>query len=249
MTPEPHWISTVVAIGVLAAVATAALAVFGVRSPWAPAAAIARGVVQLAVLSFVLTGIIAEPGWIALALVVMFVVAASVGARRMGWSMRAFAICASAIGLGVGVALTVVFVTRALEFSPRYVLAVGAIVIGNAMTVATLTGRRFTEAVADHWDEVEGWLALGARPRIATLDLARRSVRDALIPSIDQTRTTGLVVLPGAFVGAIFGGLSPLEAGRFQIIVLAAIMAAGALTAVTVVLWLGPVRTKRFLSS
>ncbi|GAT86278.1 hypothetical protein CVCC1112_938 [Paenarthrobacter nicotinovorans] len=57
----------------------------------------------------------------------------------------------------------------------------------------------------------------------------------ALIPSIDQTKTTGLVTLPGAFVGAIFGGISPLEAGRFQIVVLAGIMAAGALTAVLVI--------------
>lgn len=64
-------------------------------------------------------------------------------------------------------------------------------------------------------------------------------MREALIPSVDQTKTTGLVVLPGAFVGAIFGGLSPLEAGRFQIIVLAAIMAAGAVTAVLVATWQG----------
>jgi putative ABC transport system permease protein len=60
-------------------------------------------------------------------------------------------------------------------------------------------------------------------------------VYSALIPSIDQTKTTGLVTLPGAFVGAIFGGISPLEAGRFQIVVLAGIMAAGALTAVLVI--------------
>jgi putative ABC transport system permease protein len=33
-------------------------------------------------------------------------------------------------------------------------------------------------------------------------------------------------------VGAIFGGASPLEAGRFQVVVLASIMAAGSLTAV-----------------
>lgn len=72
----------------------------------------------------------------------------------------------------------------------------------------------------------------------------RRAVRNALIPSIDQTKTTGLVVLPGAFVGAIFGGLSPLEAGQFQIVVLATIMAAGPLTAVLVALWMGATRTK-----
>ena len=70
------------------------------------------------------------------------------------------------------------------------------------------------------------------------------AVRDALIPSIDQTKTTGLVVLPGAFVGAIFGGISPLEAGRFQIVVLAAIMAAGSVAAVLIALWMGDVRTR-----
>lgn len=87
-------------------------------------------------------------------------------------------------------------------------------------------------------------MALGAKPRQSTITLARGAVRDALIPSIDQTKTTGLVVLPGAFVGAIFGGISPLEAGRFQIVVLAAIMAAGSVAAVLIALWMGDVRTR-----
>ena len=54
-----------------------------------------------------------------------------------------------------------------------------------------------------------------------------------MLPSIDQTRTTGIVVLPEAFVGAIFAGASPLEAGRFQVVVLASIIAAGVLTSVS----------------
>ena len=66
----------------------------------------------------------------------------------------------------------------------------------------------------------------------------------ALIPSVDQTKTTGLVTLPGAFVGAIFGGLSPLEAGRFQIVVLASIMAAGSVTAILLITLLAPVRVR-----
>lgn len=244
MTFPPEIASTLLAVVVLTGIATIVLVAFRVPQSWTPAVAIVRGVVQLAALSLILTGIITEPLWIALALLTMFAIASSVGARRMGWSGRNLVIAASAIALGVGVALTVVFATGALELTARYALAIGAMVIGNAMTVATLTGRNFTAAVADHWDEVEGWLALGARPRAATLSIARRSVRDALIPSIDQTKTTGLVVLPGAFVGAIFGGLSPLDAGRFQIVVLAAIMAAGAITATIMVTWLGPVRTR-----
>lgn len=61
---------------------------------------------------------------------------------------------------------------------------------------------------------------------------------------VDQAKTTGLVVLPGAFVGAIFGGISPLAAGRFQTVVLAAIMAPGSLTSVLISTWMGDVGTR-----
>lgn len=67
----------------------------------------------------------------------------------------------------------------------------------------------------------------------------------ALIPSTDQSKTTGLVTLPGAFVGVIFGGISPLAAGLFQIVVLASIMAAGSVTAVVTILFLAPLRMRR----
>lgn len=99
----------------------------------------------------------------------------------------------------------------AVAFTPRYLLALGGIVIGNAMAITTLTARRFLQAADEHWDEVEGWLALGAVPRSATRRIACGSIHTALVPTIDQTKTTGLVTLPGAFVGAVFGGLSPLR--------------------------------------
>ncbi len=235
---------TLVGVAVLAASTTLVLTLFRVPKMWEPAAAIARGALQLAVISVILTGSVTHPAWIVLALVVMFIVASSVATGRVGWSWHDFAMMSSSIAAGVILALIVVFATGALELTSRYALAIGAIVIGNAMSIATLTGRMFTQSVRDHWDEVEGWLALGARPRRSTIDLARRAVRDAMIPSIDQTKTTGLVVLPGAFVGAIFGGISPLEAGRFQIVVLATIMAAGSLTSVLVATWMGNVRTR-----
>lgn len=235
---------TLLGVTVLMLIATVVLVAFRVPQSWSPALAIVRGAVQLAVISVILSGIITNPVWIACALLVMFAVASVVAGNRLGWSLHSLVVTSTSIGAGVVVALVVVFATGALELSARYALAIGAIVIGNAMSVATLTGRMFTTAVVTHWDEVEGWLALGAAPRRATQSLARRAVFDALVPSIDQTKTTGLVVLPGAFVGAIFGGISPLEAGRFQIVVLSAIMAAGAITAVLVVTWRGAVRLK-----
>jgi putative ABC transport system permease protein len=242
MTWPGELLPTVLGVAVLVAITTVVLSAFRVPHRWAPALAIIRGAVQLALISAVLTGVISNPVWVGVALLVMFGVAVTTATRRVGPTIAHGVMMASGMAAGILVTLTVVFATGAIEFSARYALAIGGIVIGNAMTIATLAGRRFSEATRDRWDEVEGWMALGATPRQSTIDIARAAVYSALIPSTDQTKTTGLVTLPGAFVGAIFGGVSPLEAGRFQIVVLAAIMAAGATTAVVVVNWLAPVR-------
>ena len=235
---------TLLGVGILVLVTTAVLWAYQAPQRFAPALAVLRGTLQLAAISFVLGHVIQAPMWVAAALTVMFGVAAVTATRRLAWSARKFALVGGAMASGIGVSLTIVFATGALELNSRYALAIGGIVIGNAMTFATLAGRRFLELVDDGWDHLEGWLALGATPRQATRTSARRALHAAMIPSTDQTKTTGLVTLPGAFVGAIFGGVSPLEAGRFQIVVLAAIMAAGSVTAVLIIIGLAAVRQR-----
>ncbi len=244
MTWPEDFVPTLIAVVMLAVIATVVLLAHRAPHEWAPALAVLRGTAQLAAISFILSGVITSPFWVAVALLVMFGVATATATRRLGWSARNAAMTATGMSVGIVTSLLIIFLTGAIEFSPRYALAIGGIVIGNAMTIATLAGTRFTEATRDRWDEVEGWLALGATPRRSTVDTARKAVYSSLIPSVDQTKTTGLVTLPGAFVGAIFGGVSPLEAGMFQIVVLAAIMATGSITAVVIVSWLAPVKVK-----
>ena len=239
-----EYLRTAIALAALMALTAAVLRGYRAPHPFAPLWAILRGAVQLAAISLVLAGVIGDALWVAVALLVMFGVASFTATRRIGWSRPHLALVSGSMALGVVVTLGIVFGLGAVEFSPRYVLALGGIVIGNTMGIATLAGRRFNESVRDRWEEVEGWLALGATPRRSTLELARGAVYSALIPSTDQTKTTGLVTLPGAFVGAIFGGLSPLDAGRFQLVVLGAIMATGAITAVMVTAILAPVARK-----
>ena len=94
------------------------------------------------------------------------------------------------------------------------------------MTASTLTGRRFLAELVGRRAEVEGKLALGATMRQATADPAGVAVAEALVPALDQTGTTGLVTLPGAFVGALFGWAGPLAAARFQLVVLVGLLAA-----------------------
>jgi putative ABC transport system permease protein len=82
--------------------------------------------------------------------------------------------------------------------------------------------------------EVEAWFSLGATPAQAHEEIGREAVRESLLPNLDQTKSTGLVTLPGAFVGALFGGASPAQAAQFQLVVLAGIALAMTITGIVV---------------
>lgn len=238
-------VSALVAALGMGIVAVSLLRLVGASGGFDPLWALVRAAVQLALLVVVLRWVLAEPGWVALWLIVMAIVATFTSARRIGFGARSVATAALAIAGSAGVALLVVFGTGALAPAPQYLLALGGITLGGVMTVTTLTGRHTLELLAEHRDEIEGWLALGATRRRATGRFRARAIRTALIPSFDQTRSTGLVTLPGAFVGAVFAGADPLEAGVFQIVVLASIALGGTLAAITTAESLGSPATLR----
>ena len=73
-------------------------------------------------------------------------------------------------------------------------------------------------------------VALGFVDREAGLMVSRPAAAEAMLPGLDQTRTVGLVTLPGAFIGVLLGGGSPLQAGAAQVLVLIGIMAGQACT-------------------
>ena len=136
-----------------------------------------------------------------------------------------------------------ILATEALPRTSRYVLAFAGITLGGTMTACTLAGRRFREAMIARRSEAEAWLSLGATPRQAVAELVRTSVFEALVPGLDQTRTVGLVTLPGAFVGALAGGASPSSAARFQLLVLVGLLAAQSISASVLTYLIGAPRT------
>jgi putative ABC transport system permease protein len=221
--------ATLAAIVLLAAVAFILVRALRLERPWLQPWALLRATVQLGILTLVLAGIIDSPLLVGLFLLVMVVAAGWVVIQRLRLSLKEAAGVCGIIVVSTAIPLAVIFASGAVEFSPRYVLAVGGILIGNSMTVSTLMGRSLGGLIVDRRDEIEGWLALGATPRQAALDVVRQAASTALIPSTDQTRTTGIVTLPGAFVGAVFAGASPLVAAQFQLLVLAGILAAAAI--------------------
>lgn len=206
----------------------------GIDLRWLPLWALARATVQLGLVALLLRGILDAPATVAAFVALMLTTASFTAAGRVGELHRGRRIATLGVVSGAAVALLAIFALRLVETGPTYVIAVAGIVIGNAMTAATLSGRNFLRASRQRRDEVEAWLSLGATPTQAHAELGRSSAREALLPGLDQTKSTGLVTLPGAFVGALFGGASPIEAAQFQLVVLAGLGLAMTITALIV---------------
>lgn len=201
---------------------------------WLPLTALLRAVVQLAVVAAILRGVLALPWTVVLFVVLMLSTASTTAGSRLSELPRGRFLALVGVLSGAGASLALVLALRLVELEARYVVAVAGIIIGNAMSAATLSGRNFLRGARARRDEVEAWLSLGATPAQAYDAIGRDAAREALLPTLDQTRSTGLVTLPGAFVGALFGGASPVVAAQFQLVVLAGIALAMLTCAVVV---------------
>jgi len=232
-------VRTGAAVVLLVALGMAALSVAGVAQRRAVLTAAARAAVQLTLVGLLLAGVLRAPLGTAAFLLLMLTVACATATRRLAAFGRPWPQVLAASLTGAVAPVAVVLAVGALPFTSRYVLALTGIVLGGTMTVSTLAGRRLHDALVRRRDEVEAWLSLGATPRQAASELTRVAVTEALLPSLDQTRTVGLVTLPGAFVGALAGGASPAAAARFQLLVLVSLLAAGSLSGCTLVYLLG----------
>src|SRR6478609_1580979 len=115
MTALMPWLTTAIAVVALAGIATTALLIMRVPAPWAGVWALVRAALQLTALSLVLTGIIQDPLWVALGLVVMLVAAIWTAARRAATPLRAVGPLALSMLLGPLVVMTVAFASGAIE--------------------------------------------------------------------------------------------------------------------------------------
>ncbi|TJZ55559.1 ABC transporter permease [Streptomyces piniterrae] len=222
LLPVNATLAVVLAVLLVAAVALAALAHLG----HARAIAVAglRAAAQLAAVSYLIGWVVGALPWLLCFLALMYAVAVRTAGRRITrnhtWWWAALPIAAGVVPVVGLLLLTGLLPPRGLTLIP-----VAGILIGGALTATVLGGRRALDELAIRRGEVEAGLALGLPDRDARMEIARPAASDALLPGLDQTRTVGLVTLPGAFVGMLLGGASPVQAGAVQLFVLIALLA------------------------
>ncbi|QEU89645.1 ABC transporter permease [Streptomyces kanamyceticus] len=183
-----------------------------------------RATAQLAAVSLVIGWVVHHTAALYAFLLLMLAVATRTAGRRVTpnrtWWWAAVPIAGPVVPVVTGLTLAGLLPVRGIAMVP-----VTGILIGGALTATVLAGRRALDELRTRNGEFEAGLALGLLDRDARLEVVRPAASDALLPGLDQTRTVGLVTLPGAFVGMLLGGASPVLAGAVQLFVLIALMA------------------------
>lgn len=204
------------------------------------AIAVVRMLVQLALISIVLKFVFAQtsPLWTAMLGLVMVIAAGiEVMSRQQrpvgGWNAfglqtaTLFFIGMVVTGLGVGV-----IIEPDPWYAPRYILPILGMVLSNTLTGMCLVLDTLTETVNRERAAIEARLALGA-PRFEALgDALRVALRTGMIPILNAMATTGIVALPGMMTGQILAGVAPVEAAKYQVLIMFLIAGATALGAV-----------------
>jgi putative ABC transport system permease protein len=218
-------VSLAVAMAVLVLIATVIARLTAIVPGRTMVTAAARATIQLAVVSALIAAIVKSHGWTLAFLTVMFSVAIVTAGRRItssggGRRWATLPILAAVVPVVGGLVLAKVVPTGGITLVP-----VTGILIGGAMTATSLAGRRTLDELAVRRGEVEAAISVGLTDRDARWEICGPVAGQALVPGMDQTRTVGLVTLPGAFVGMLLGGATAIEAGAVQLFVLVALLA------------------------
>jgi len=207
--------------------------------------AAARMVVQLVAVGFILRFVFGlhSPAATLVIVLVMAAIATREIAARPERKFRGGAGLALA-GSGVAVA-TIVTVGLALLtairpqpwYDPRYAITLTGIVLGSVLNAGSLALDSLLAGVTGQRPGIEAQLALGASFHEATAPLLRGAVRRSLMPIINQMSAAGVITLPGIMTGQILAGMDPMDAVRYQILLMF-LLAGGSGIAVTLAVYL-----------
>jgi putative ABC transport system permease protein len=203
-----------------------------------------RMVVQLLLVGLVLTWLFATVSpWLTLAVALSMVLFA--GYEIFARQDRKLA-GPWAYGLGTGCMLiaagvvTLFALTTQLKsdpwYDPRYAIPLLGMVLGNTMTGIALGLNTLTSSIHTRRAAIEARLMLGHDRFQAMAPVVRGALSTALTPIVNSMAATGVVSLPGMMTGQILGGVEPVEAVKYQILIMFLIAGGTGLGAVAAVM-------------
>ena len=122
-------------------------------------------------------------------------------------------------------------------YHPQYAIPLLGMLLGNTMTGIALGMDRLVQTAWQQRAIIEQRLMLGQSSEQAIGDIRRESMRAGMIPIINSMAAAGLVSLPGMMTGQILAGAAPVDAVKYQILIMF-LISAGTGFGVVSVLWL-----------
>ncbi|GEQ05882.1 iron export ABC transporter permease subunit FetB [Staphylococcus gallinarum] len=181
-----------------------------------------RAVIQLVILGYLLHFIFnINQKWVLIIFVLIIIVNAAwntIG-RASVVMHHVFLISLISIFIGVALPLVGVVLTGAIEFKPNEVIPVSGMLASNSLIAINLAYQNLDREFVKEMSQIESKLTLGANPKLASKDTIRQSIKTAIVPTIDSVKTYGIVSIPGMMTGLIIGGVAPLDAVKFQLMV------------------------------
>ncbi|HDE5345038.1 TPA: iron export ABC transporter permease subunit FetB [Staphylococcus aureus] len=181
-----------------------------------------RAVVQLIILGFLLHYIFKiNDKWLLILCVLVIIINASWNtiSRASPVMHYVFWISFLAIFIGTALPLAGTIATGAIQFTANEVIPIGGMLANNGLIAINLAYQNLDRAFVQDGTNIESKLSLAATPKLASKGAIRESIRLAIVPTIDSVKTYGLVSIPGMMTGLIIGGVPPLQAIKFQLLV------------------------------
>ncbi len=202
--------------------------------------AAARSLVQLLAIGMVIGWVFKQDQWFyIIGLLAMMAITAGVTAGgQLRWARRwRWAVSGGLTLVLAGVtAIVLLYLARVVvgvdEWDARYLIPLGGMLLGNAMTAATLAGERVASELRQRRRDAEAMLALGASPGQAAFPAFRLAVGAAIMPTVNAMMIVGVVKLPGMMTGQMLGGSEPFQAALYQLVILVGILTTDLLAAV-----------------
>jgi putative ABC transport system permease protein len=192
------------------------------------AVAAVRMVVQLLLIGVILTRVFAPASPLVTLAVILAMVAIAgreVAVRPDQRLIRLgnYTIGLAAVAFATGIT-SILALTTALRPEPwyaaRYAIPLVGIVLGNVLNAATLALDTLLSSVVREKAAIEAQLSLGATAHQAMSGLLRSAMRRGLLPVVNAMSASGLVTLPGIMTGQIIAGIDPMEAVKYQILLM-----------------------------
>jgi putative ABC transport system permease protein len=123
-------------------------------------------------------------------------------------------------------------------YQPQYLIPLLGMLLGNTMSGIAITLDNLSRQAWEGRGRIEARLLMGQSWECAISDIRRDSLRAGLIPIINSMAAAGLVSLPGMMTGQILAGSPPMEAAKYQMMILFLISAGTGLGSAAAV-WIG----------